>query len=74
MADFHQMFDALVGYLVGMTLVEAIVKPTLVRYAKKTLKSIDESSKTASVVIPDWLFAGLAEEAESEPDSSVDAK
>jgi len=59
MADLHQMFDALVGYLVGMTLVETIVKPTLVRFAKKTLKNVDESMND---VVPNWLW----DETESE--------
>ena len=35
------MFDAFVGYLVGMALVEVIVKPTIVRFSKKGLAWLD---------------------------------
>ena len=51
MADLHQMFDSLVGYLVGMTLIEVVVKPILVRYGKKALSSLDDRVD----VVPDWL-------------------
>jgi hypothetical protein len=51
MADLHQMFDSLVGYLVGMTLIEVVVKPILVRYGKKALSSLDDHVD----VVPDFL-------------------
>ena len=49
MADLHQMFDSLIGYLVGMALVEVVVKPLVVKIGKKTLKSVDESAS-----VPDF--------------------
>lgn len=64
MENLQVMFDSLVGYLVGMGLVEVIVKPVVVRVGKKTLQKIDESSSAASVVIPDWLFEELPSERE----------
>ena len=62
MSDLHFMFDSLVGYLVGMTFVEVILKPLLVRFGMKTLKSIDESSSVPDFVIPDWLYDELPSE------------
>jgi hypothetical protein len=53
MADLHVVFDSLIGYLVGMALVETILKPSLVRMTQKTLKSVDESMND---VIPDWIW------------------
>ena len=60
------MFDSLVGYLVGMTFVEVILKPLLVRFGMKTLKSIDESSSVPDFVIPDWLYDELPSERDYE--------
>jgi hypothetical protein len=51
MADLHQMFDSLVGYLVGMTLIEVVVKPILVRFGKQALSSLDDHVD----VVPDFL-------------------
>ena len=51
MSDLHAMFDALAGYLVGMTLVEVVVKPILVRLGKKALSSLDDHVD----VVPDFL-------------------
>jgi hypothetical protein len=53
MADLHVVFDSLVGYLIGMALVETILKPFLVKVTKKTLKTVDESMNDA---LPDWLY------------------
>ena len=64
MENLQVMFDSLVGYLVGMAIVEVVVKPLVVRVGKKTLQKIDESSPAASVVIPDWLFEELPSERE----------
>ena len=64
MTDLHVAFDSLVGYLVGMTLVEVILKPSLVRLGKKTLKTVDESSSVPDFVIPDWLYDELPSERE----------
>ena len=64
MEDLHVAFDSLIGYLVGMTLVEVILKPSLVRLGQKTLKSVDESSSVPDFVIPDWLYDELPSERE----------
>ncbi len=53
MSDLNAMFDAFVGYLVGMALVEVIVKPTIVRFSKKFLKQVDDRVE----VLPDWLHS-----------------
>jgi len=53
MTDLHQIFDSLIGYLVGMAFVETILKPLIVRMTKKTLKNVDESMNG---VVPDWLY------------------
>ena len=53
MSDLNAMFDAFVGYLVGMALVEVIVKPTIVRFSKKALSSLDDHVD----VVPDWLHS-----------------
>ena len=42
MSDLNMMFDAFIGYLVGMALVEVVVKPTVVRFSKKALSSLDD--------------------------------
>ena len=51
MGDLQLMFDAFVGYLVGMALVEVIVKPTIVRFSKKALSSLDDRVSW----VPDYL-------------------
>ena len=51
MEDLHQIFNSLVGFLIGMTLMEVIVKPTLVRFGRKALSSLDDRVD----VVPDWL-------------------
>ena len=53
MADLHQMFDSLVGYLVGMTLIEVVVKPILVRFGRRALSSLDDRVG----VVPDFLHS-----------------
>lgn len=53
MSDLNAMFDAFVGYLAGMALVEVIVKPTIVRLSKKALSSLDDRVD----VVPDWLHS-----------------
>ncbi len=45
------MFDSLVGFLVGMTLIEVVVKPILVRFGKKGLSLLDDHVD----VVPDFL-------------------
>ena len=51
MADLQQMFDSMIGFLVGMTLMEVVIKPTLVRFGKKFLKTVDDKVD----VVPNWL-------------------
>ena len=51
MSDLNMMFDAFVGYLVGMALVEVIVKPTIVRFSKKALGELDDRVSW----VPDFL-------------------
>lgn len=41
MSDLNMIFDAFVGYLVGMALVEVVVKPTVVKFSKKGLAWLD---------------------------------
>ena len=52
MNDLHQVFDALAGYLLGMTLVEVIVKPILIRVGKSFLSRVDDHVD----VVPDFLY------------------
>jgi hypothetical protein len=64
MSDLHIMFDSLVGYLLGMTFTEVLLKPLLVRFGKKTLEIVDESASVPDFVIPDWLYDELPSERE----------
>ncbi len=59
MEDLHQIFDSLIGFLVGMTLIEVILKPLLVRWGKRTLEFVNDASEQADSVIPDHLFDDL---------------
>ena len=51
MSDLNAMFDAFVGYLAGMALVEVIVKPTIIRLSKKALGELDDRVSW----VPDFL-------------------
>ena len=53
MGDLHAVFDSLVGYLVGMALIETVIKPALVKLTRKGLK---EADKHTNDLIPDWLY------------------
>lgn len=64
MEDLHVIFDSLVGYLVGMTFIEVILKPLLVRFGKRTLEIVNDSSPQVDLVIPDWLFDDLPSQRE----------
>ena len=56
--DNLQMFiDSLAGYLVGTTIVEVVIKPSLIRFGKKTLKNVDEQVG----VVPDWMWSDSGE-------------
>ena len=66
MEDLHQIFDSLVGYLVGMTFVEVILKPLLVRNGQKLIRAVDRDASVPGWVIPDFLHSELNSEEESE--------
>ena len=57
MEDLHSIFDSLIGFLVGMTLMEVVVKPSLIRFGKKALSSLDDRVD----VVPDWLHSDDSE-------------
>jgi len=52
MEDLHNIFDSLVGFLIGMTLIEVVVKPILVRTGKAALERVDDHVSW----VPDWLY------------------
>ena len=58
MTDLHQLFDSLMGYFVGMALIEVVVKPSLIRFGKKTLSQVDDHVD----VVPDWLYQDSSEQ------------
>ena len=66
MEDLHTVFDSLVGYLVGMTLTETILKPLLVRNGQKLIRAADQDPALPDWVIPDFLHSELEKEEESE--------
>ncbi len=66
MQDLHAAFDALIGYLVGMTLTEVIVKPLLVRNGQKLIRAADQDPSLPDWVIPDFLHSELEQESEQE--------
>ena len=66
MEDLHAVFDSLVGYLVGMTLTETILKPFLVRNGQKLIRAVDQDPALPDWVIPDFLHSELEKEEESE--------
>ena len=66
MADLHTVFDSLIGYLVGMTFVEVILKPFLVRNGQKLIRAVDRDASVPNWVIPDFLYEELEKEQESE--------
>ena len=66
MGDLHAVFDSLVGYLVGMTFVEVILKPLLVRNGQKLIRAVDQDPASPDWLIPDFLYEELEKEEESE--------
>ena len=54
MENLNVVFDSLAGYLLGMTLVEVVVKPCLVKIGKSALRQVDESLND---VVPDFLHS-----------------
>ena len=66
MTDLHQIFDSLVGYLIGMTFVEVILKPLLVRSGQRLIRAVDRDASVPDRVIPDFLHSELESEGEQE--------
>ena len=66
MTDLHQIFDSLVGYLIGMTFVEVVLKPFLMRNGMKLIRAVDRDASVPDWVIPDFLYEELEKESEQE--------
>jgi hypothetical protein len=66
MEDLHAVLDSLVAYLIGMTFVEVILKPFLVRNGMKLIREVDQDPSLPDWVIPDFLWEPLEQEEESE--------
>ena len=66
MADLHAVLDSLVAYLIGMTFVEVILKPFLVRNGQKLIRAVDRDASVPDWVIPDFLHSELESEGEQE--------
>ena len=66
MEDLHAVLDSLVAYLIGMTFVEVILKPLLVRNGQKLIRAVDQDPALPDWVIPDFLHSELEKEQESE--------
>jgi hypothetical protein len=62
MEDLHAIADSLVAYLIGMTFVEVILKPLLVRNGMKLIQGVDRASSLPDWVIPDHLYEALEKE------------
>ena len=65
MEDLHQILDSLIAYLIGMTFVEVILKPLLVRNGMKLIRAVDQDPALPDWVIPDFLHSELESEEES---------
>ena len=66
MEDLHAVLDSLVAYLIGMTFVEVILKPLLVRNGQKLIRAVDQDPALPDWVIPDFLHSELEKGQESE--------
>ena len=66
MTDLHQIFDSLVGYLIGMTFVEVVLKPFLMRNGMKLIRAVDQDPSLPDWVVPDYLWSELESEGEQE--------
>jgi hypothetical protein len=64
MEDLHAVLDSLVAYLIGMTFVEVILKPFLVRNGQRLIRAVDRDASVPDWVVPDFLYAELEEERE----------
>ena len=59
MTDLHQIFDSLVGYLVGMTFVEVVLTSLFMRNGQKLIREVDQDPSLPDWVIPDYLWSEL---------------
>ena len=66
MEDLHAVLDSLVAYLIGMTFVEVILKPLLVRNGQKLIRAVDQDPASPDWLIPDFLYEELEKEGEQE--------
>ena len=66
LAHLVALLTVLVGYLVGMTFVEVILKPLLVRNGQKLIRAADQDPALPDWVIPDFLHSELESEGEQE--------
>ena len=66
MEDLHAVLDSLIAYLIGMTFVEVILKPLLVRNGQKLIREVDQDPSLPDWVIPDFLYEELESEGEQE--------
>ena len=66
MEDLHAVLDSLIAYLIGMTFVEVILKPLLVRNGQKLIREVDQDPSLPDWVIPDFLWEELESEGEQE--------
>ena len=66
MEDLHAVADSLIAYLIGMTFVEVVLKPLLVRNGQKLIRAVDRDASVPDWVIPDFLHSELESEEESE--------
>ena len=62
MEDLHAVADSLIAYLIGMTFVEVILKPLLVRNGQKLIRAVDQDPALPDWVIPDFLHSELESE------------
>ena len=66
MEDLHAVADSLIAYLIGMTFVEVVLKPLLVRNGQKLIRAVDQDPALPDWVIPDFLHSELKSEKESD--------
>ena len=62
MEDLHAVLDSLIAYLIGMTFVEVVLKPFLMRNGMKLIRAVDRDASVPDWVIPDYLWSELESE------------
>ena len=62
MEDLHAVADSLIAYLIGMTFVEVVLKPLLVRNGKRLIRAVDQDPALPDWVIPDFLHSDEEQE------------